>query len=312
MMLKNTIKLGFANASNIWKLLLYRILCLLCVLGLTTVIAWPIISVLIKDNFFVNLQKSFEEMLFNLNFEKLFVTIDKVFKNFAEIISNHNLVLQTILCLIFVVMLISFLEEFASLSLHQCVGGYMSSLTKYGFTNSYVSNFGRAALLAFSKLATTLPLNLLIWLGAYFMASTLYAKIGVFAIILTFFVLILAVSLKHTVFCGWKPAYMIHDADVFVALKKGILTICKRFFKTLSEFLVLTLSAIILNVFALTFTAGVGLLFTLPLTTLMIVILEEVVYRDSLGMRYYVDNEHFVTPKKLEQRDSFAKMKDII
>ena len=312
MMLKNTIKLGFANASNIWKLLLYRFLCLLCVLGLTTVIAWPIINVLIKENFFVSLQKSFEDMVFNINFEKLFLTVDKVFKSFADIISSHGLVAQTVLCTVFVVILVSFLEEYASLSIHDCIGGYMSSLTKYGFTNCLVLNFGKSTLLALSKLITSLPLNLIIWIGSYFIASTLYSKIGVFAIILAFFVLLVFVSLKHTIFCGWKPAYLIHNERVFASLKRGIRITFKRFFKTLSSFLILILSIFIINIFALTFTAGVGLLVTLPLSTILLAIYEQVVYREMLGMRYYVDSEHIISPKKLEQQDSFSKMRDII
>ena len=188
----------------------------------------------------------------------------------------------------------------------------MSSLTKYSFTNCYVSNFGKSTVLALSKLITSLPLNLFIWLGAYFLASTLYPKIGVLAIVLTFFLLILFVSLKHTVFCGWKPAYLIHDEKVFVALKMGVKSSFKRFFRTLSGFLVLIISLFIINIFALTLTVGVGLLVTLPLTTILIAILEEVVYREVLGMRYYVDAEHIITPKKLEQQDRFSKIKDII
>ena len=312
MFLKNTIKLTFVNSSNIWKILLYRILCILCVLGLTTVIAWPIINVLIKDNFFVNLQKSFEDMLFNLNFEKLFLTVDKVFKNLAEIISNHGYAVQAVLVAVFDVILISFLEEYASLAVHQSVGGYMSSLTRYSFTNGYVSNFGKATFLALLRTATTLVINIVLWVGMYFLASTLYAKIGVIAIVITFMLALLLVSVKHTVFCGWEPAYLIHDETVLASLKMAVSVVCKKFFKVLSSFVILLLAVFILNIFALTFTAGVGLLVTLPLTTLMLIILDEVVYRELLGMRYYVDSEHIVTPKKLEQQDSFSKVKDII
>ncbi len=312
MYLKNTLKLAFVNSSNIWKILLYRILCLLCVLGLTTVVAWPIISVLIKDNFFVNLQKSFENMLFNLNFESLFVTVDNVFKNFAQIISNHGYVAYALLCFIFDVILISFLEQYSSLAVHQSVGGYMSSLTKYGFTNSYVSNFGKATLLALARLVSTLVLNILIWVGLYFMASILYQKVGVLAIILTFFIAILFTSLKYTIIGCWEPAYLIHNEKVFPSFKMGVTVIWRKFFKILSSYLILTLLIFILNIFAFTFTAGVGLLITMPLSTLMFVILEEVVYRELLGMRYYVDSDHIITPKKLEQQDSFAKVKDII
>ena len=41
-------------------------------------------------------------------------------------------------------------------------------------------------------------------------------------------------------------------------------------------------------------------------------IIGEVMYFESLGMRFYVDAEHIVSPKKLEQQDSFSKVKDII
>lgn len=312
MFLKNAARLTFVNSLNIWKILLYRILCLLCVLGLTTVIAWPIINVLIKDNFFVEVQKSFEGMLFNFNIEKLFLGIEAVFKKFAEIISNHGYVVQTVFVAIFDIILVAFLEAYSSLALHQCVGGYMSSLTKYGFTNAYISNFGRATLLALVRIITTLILNLGIWIGMYFMASGLYAKIGVMAIILAFFLIIVLVSLKSAIFCAWEPAYLIHNDDAFNALKRGILAVWRKYFKVLSAYLILSVLAFIINIFAFTLTAGVGLLVTAPLTTLSYVTLGEVIYRELNGMRYYVDSEHIITPKKLEQQDSFSKVKDII
>lgn len=311
-MFKDTLKLSFANSTNIWKLLLYRFLCLLCVLGLTTVIAWPIINILIKENFFVNLQSSFESMLFSLNFEKLFLTITDVVKNFANIISANGLVVQSILCGVFVLILTSFLEGYAKVAIHQSVYGYMSSLTKYGFTNGYVLNFGKATLLNLAKLIISFPINILIWVGAYYLASTLYSSIGVFAIVLTFLLLIVIVALKNTFFAGWVPALIVHGETVFKSLKIGFMAVIRKFIKTFSSFLILTVGVFILNIFALSFTAGVGLLITLPLTTLVTIILGEVMYFEALGMRYYVDSEHIICPKKLEERDSFSKVKDII
>ena len=311
-MLKDTLKLSFANASNIWKLLLYRFLCLLCVLGLTTVIAWPIINVLIKENFFVNLQNSFESMLFSLNFEKLFLTITDVVKDFTNIISANGLVVQAILCGVFVLILTSFLETYAKVAINQSVYGYMSSLTKYGFTNGYVLNFGKATLLNLAKLIISLPLNILIWVGAYFLASSLYPSVGVFAIILTFLLLILIVALKNTVLAGWTPAIIIQNEPIFKSLRMSISVVVRKFIKTYASFLVLTVGVFMLNIFALAFTAGVVLLVTLPLTTLITIIMGEVMYFEALGMRYYVDGEHIISPKKLEERDSFSKVKDII
>ena len=312
MILKNSLKLTFVNSSNIWKLLLYRILCALCVLGLTTVIAWPIINILIKENFFVDLQSSFEKMLFTFNFEKLFLTIDEVFKNLWNIITNNGVVVQTVLCVIFDSILIVFLEEYSTLAINQSVYGYMSSLTKYGFTNSYVSNFGKATLLGLTKLIIILPINLGIWLGAYFMASSLYSSIGIFAVLITMFLLIVIISLKNTFFSGWVPASIIHDEKPLPALKRGFNAVSRKFIKTFASFLILTVALFTINIFVFEFTVGVGLLVTMPLSTLLVVILGEVMYFEALGMRYYVDGEHIISPKRLEEQDSFAKVKDII
>ena len=311
-MLKDMLKLSFVNSNNIWKLLLYRFLCLLCVLGLTTVIAWPIINVLIKNDFFINLQNSFESMIFTLNFEKLFLTVDSVVKDFASIISANGLVVQTILCGVFVLALTSLLEDYAKVALHQNVYGYMSSLTKYGFTNSYIANFGKATLLGLVKLITVLPVNLFIWVGAYLFASTLYAKIGVFAIVLILLILMLVLPIKDTFIAGWIPAMIVSGEPVFKSLKMSFKTAVRSFIKKYSSFLIYTVAVFMLNLLALALTAGVALLVTLPLTTVMTAILGEVMYFETLGMRYYVDSEHIMSPKKLEERDSFEKLKDII
>jgi hypothetical protein len=282
------------------------------VLGLTTVVAWPIINVLIKENFFVNLQTSFESLLFNLNIENLFTNVDAVIKNFCEIVSKSGLVVQSILCGIMMIVLFVFLEGYMSLAVHESTNGYMSSLTKYAFTNSYVSNFGRATLLNLARLITTVPISLIILIGCYLFASKLYEQIGVIAIILAFLILTILLAVKSTIFSGWKPALIIHNNSVFVSLKRGFVAVSRRFFRTLSNYIILVVLSMVLNLFAVTLTAGVGLLVSVPLTTLLFVLSNQVMYYEAMGMRFYVDSDHIISTKKLEQQDKFAKVKNII
>lgn len=312
MTFKNTFKLILSNFANVWKLLLYRIICVLCVLGLTTVVAWPIINVLIKENFFVNLQTSFESLLFNLNLENLFICVDSVVKSFFEIILENGYLTQTILCGVFATIIFAFLDGYAKVAISESCNGFMSSLTKYAFTNSYVSNFGKATILNLTNLITTLPLNILIWAGVYLFASNLYSVLGVFAVILAVLVLIVLLSIKHTLFGCWKPALIVHNKSIFVSLNKGFNAVFKRFFRALSNYLILVIIGLVINVFALTFTAGVALFISIPLTTLMFIIADQVMYYEAMGMRFYVDGDHIISPKKLEQQDKIAKVKYII
>ena len=180
------------------------------------------------------------------------------------------------------------------------------------FLNSYILNFGKATMLGLAKLITLLPLNVLVWVGIYTFASKLYASIGVFAIILALFMLLVFVALKNTFFSGWVPASIVHGESVFKSLKMGFKAVLHNFFRVYSNYLIATLAMFMINIFAFAFTAGVGLLVTIPLTSLLFVILGQVMYFEALGMRYYVDSEHIISPKKLEERDSFDKVKDII
>ena len=312
MTFKNTFKLILSNFSNTWKLLLYRIICVLCVLGLTTVVAWPIINVLIKENFFVNLQTYFESLLFNLNLENLFLCVDNTIKNLYQIVLANGYLTQTILSGIFVAIIFAFLDGYARVAISESCNGFMSSLTKYAFTNSFVSNFGRATLLNLASLITTWPLTVIIWVGTYLFASNLYASMKVFAIILAMLLLVVSLSLKQTFFGGWKPALIVHNKSVFVSLSKGAKAIFKRFFRSLSNYLVLVIIGLIINAFALTFTAGVALFITIPLTSLMFIVADQVMYYEAMGMRFYVDADHIISPKKLEQQDKLAKVKYII
>ena len=97
-----------------------------------------------------------------------------------------------------------------------------------------------------------------------------------------------------------------------MSLNKGAGAVLKKFFRALSNYLVLVIVGLIINVFALTFTAGVALFVTLPLSTLIFVLADQVMYYEAMGMRFYVDGDHIISPKKLEQQDKIAKVKYII
>lgn len=312
MMFKSTLKLSFTNFKRVWKLLLFRICYLLCVLGLTTVFAWNIIEALIKDNFFVNLQNSFKELAFNLDFSKLFLTVDSTVSGLVDIIKNGNFIVQAILCVAFAIFFCAFFEAHGKMALHIGINGYMNSMVQYGFANSFVANFGKASLYALAFMITELPITLAIVFGVYFFASGLLSSLGMFAILLACILLVLLLSVKKTFFSCWLPAIAVNGEGVFKSLAKGVKAVSKAFCKALLSFAVFTTLGVVFSLFSVTFTFGIGLVLVMPLWTLIDATLGQVVYYESYGMRYYVDSDEIISPKKLEQQDKFAKVKDII
>lgn len=311
-MLKNIIKLSFTNFKEVWKLLLYRFVYFLFVLGLTTVASYNIIVTLIKENFFVNLQTNFKDLAFNLDITKIFNAINLTFKDFSNIVYSNQLVVQSILCLICVIFVISFFEVLSRVSLHNNANGYMNSMVQFGFANSYVSNFGKSVLYWLVYIITELPITLAILAGAYLFASKLSVVLGFWSVLLAVVIIIVCFAIKKMIFGGWIPSLIINGKKVFRSFIYGLKANFKNFIKVFLIYLFFESLGVLLTIFSLTLTFGVGLFIVMPLWTLEEILVAQVAYYESYGMRYYVDSEEIITPKRLEQQDKFAKVKDII
>ena len=311
-MLKNILKLSFTNFKEVWKLLLYRVIYTLFVLGLTTVASLNIIKTLIKESFFVNLQTNLKSLAFNLDFSKIFGVVHTTFQELVNIVSAHGFIAQTVLCVVFIVLLCSFFEVHGKAALHTNINGYMNSMVQYGFSNSYVASFGRSCLHWLVYVFTELPVVIGIYVGAYFFASGLNGVLGVWSVVLAVFLIIVCLSFKNMIFGGWIPALVINEKKVFMSLASGTKAFFKRFFKIFACYLLFTALAVMVVMFSITFTVGIGLVFVLPFWTLEEVIVGQVAYYEQFGMRYYVDSNEVITPKRLEQQDKFSKVKDII
>ena len=311
-MLKNILKLSFTNFKEVWKLLLYRFVYFLFVLGLTTVASYNIIVTLIKENFFVNLQATFKELAFNLDFSKIFDAINLTFKDFSNIVSTNQLVAQSIICLVCVILVVSFFEILSRVSLHNNANGYMNSMVQFGFANSYVSNFGKSVLYWLVYIITELPITIAIFAGTYFFASKLSSPLGFWAVLLAVIILIVCFAIKKMIFGGWIPSLIINGKRVFRSFIYGLKANFKNFVKVFLIYLFFESLGVLLSIFSLTFTFGIGLFVVMPLWTIEEILVSQVAYYEAYGMRYYVDSDEIITPKRLEQQDKFAKVKDII
>ena len=312
MMFKNTLRLSFSNFSNTWKILLYKIIVILCVLGLTSVAGWNIINTLINNGFFAEVKVLMQGLMFNISFINIYTMLSEALKLLTNILINNGLMVQA--CLILGGFLVGFfyVSGLISLAVTNVISAYMSSCAKFGMSNTYVSSLKKSFFVQIFRTIIYLP----IIVGTLLLTLTVYeALIGVsvfLALFVSTLIIIVLFSLFITVFCGWLPALAVHDCNGLVALIKGFKAVSRRFWKTFSTALAIVVCLLAVNLFALSFTFGVGLLITLPLTELIIIIFGTVMYYGANGMRYYTDPNTIVDTKKLEQQDSVFKAKNII
>lgn len=312
MMFKNTLRLSFSNFSNTWKILLYKIIVVLCVLGLTSVAGWHIINTLINNGFFAEVKVLMSKLMFNVSFMDIYTTISHILKLLINILLKNNLLVQACLILGGFLVVFFYISSLISLAITNVVSGYMSSCAKFGVANTYVSSLSKSLFVQIFRTIIFLPAII----GILLLTLTVYNALISVSVILALFVSTLIVivlfSLLLTLFCGWLPALAVHDCNGLVALIKGFKAVSRRFWKTFSTALAIVICMLAVNLVALSFTYGVGLLITLPLTELVIIIFGTVMYYGANGMRYYTDANTIVATKKLEQQDTFLKAKNII
>lgn len=311
MMFKNSLKLFVANFSVFWKLLLYKII----IIGICVSLLIPTFKYWGESLESVN----FAEMLTNFATKTIFLNISNLLNNlfllvdaFCEAISiMTNSYLFMFLYTLFVVLIVlPFLFGLSSIPTGEGLYSYMASLSKSSFMATFVSKLGVSCVYSICRTLITLPFVVLFVLGAYWILylTTLSGLIQLFLPIIFVIYFVFMATLILTTLCGWMPATVVFNINPTKSFFKGLKAVFRRYFRVFSSIFVIIFFATLFSLMLTSFS----LIVLLPLTSVAILMLEMVMFFESQGMRYYVDLDSIVSPKKLEQCDKFNKVKNII
>lgn len=310
-MFKNSVKLFIANFSVFWKLLLYKIIAIgICVLLLIpTFSSWG--HVLNSVDFFAGLGNFANTTMFSSVtsfFEQLFILVDTFLKAIGLLLS-YNL-FSFIYSTVIVLFVLPFLMELSAIPTGEGLYSYMASLSKSSFVGTLIAKMGKSMFYALLRTLCTLPFIALMGVTLYYMLSlvTINSLWAIFVPVMVVIYFSIMTALMITFFSGWMPATVVFDISPINGMKKGFKAVFRRFFRVFSSILMII---IITTMFTFMFTTF-SLFILVPLCSVCVVMLEMVMFFESQGMRYYVDLDSIVTPKKLEQCDRLKKVKDII
>lgn len=310
-MLKNSIKVLFMNLGLVWKSLLYKIVSLIISIGITSPLLVPVLMNLAKGGFFGKLNETFNNFIFNVKVDSLYYSVKDLFKSFWNIVTTNNQVALIIIACVLFILIYYFLNNLLKNAITGSVVTFMSSFAKTSFFGNYLTNFKRSVTLSLLKMITILPITIIIFAVAIVILNAMESVIGL-GIFTTIVFVTLALSLKNTLLAGYETAVYIHNYSLGECLKRSMKILRSKFMKIFSDNIFIVLFEIVLNFAMIFLTVGVGLFITLPAMQVFSASYNSVVYFETNGMRYYLDSNNIFTPKKLEEKDSFKKIKDII
>lgn len=302
MVFLNSLKLFGSNWSKVLKFFLYYI----CIWGLCFALFLPVFfefKDLVISNFQqANLQNAFAGVFqgsLGLNLHNL---IHTSYSTCVEIF-NANLWLA-IYGLIVLFVFLPFFVNLGKYVLNEMLYSYMASKNKLGFFSALVRSLRKSLLYALCRTIY----------NCLFSAFALVTVYGIGLIENVYFikyllplveciVLVLLFALYQMLMLGWTPALIVFGCNVFAGNRKGMKSTKRHFWSffasILTFFAIFWVLVLIFGVYTMTVLV--------PLVTALLCVFDMTAFFTSQGMRFYINANKILTPKKLEEVDNINK-----
>lgn len=308
-MFKNSIKLLCANFSEVWKLLVYHILSIALSVGLLAIFYKDFVSFgsLAYDK--AGLVSVFQTgtLFGRAGVAAALTGVVNFIIYFFQIMFATN-VWKGIFFVFIVFYFLPLLMNMGKVVTCELLYGYMSACQKQSFIGTFLKTLKSSLAYSSVKVLYSIPFNALTVLSMW---SLTRIENGVFDYILPFaFVIVPAVfmAFKEVFNAGWAPAKVVYNQNVFKSYSIGMRAVMRRISKIFSTAFIFYLLAIVISV-----VLGLyALIIILPIISPLFHVFEMVGFFSSQGMRFYVDNDTILSPKKLEEVDKIEDAKYIL
>ena len=309
MMFKNSIRLLCANFAVVWKLLVYHVVSIAICVGLLAVFHKDYIS-------FFNL--AYEEAQLSSVFGtgtlfgsgNIASALTKV-ANFAVFYLKIMFTTNVGLGIYFLAVIFYIFPMFMNIGkivTCEMIYGYMSACQRQSFSGTFIKTLKSSLAYSSIKCLYAIPFNALTFLSMWGLTRV---NSGAFDYIMPFaFVIVpaLVMAFKETFNAGWAPAKVVYNHNVSKSYSIGMRAVFRRASKVFSTAFIFYLLAIVLSV-----VLGLySIIIILPIVSPLFHIFEMVSFFSSQGMRFYVDNDTILSPKKLEEIDKIEDAKYLL
>lgn len=303
----NSIKLFCSNWDKVLKLFLYYLF-VLCVTLLLLLPVFITFSEIIKNNLQIFDVTTNYLTVFHSSFGVYLHNVFSVILNIVEEAFSANQGL-TVYAFLVVFLFLPFLFNIGKYVICEMLYGYMANKSKVSFFSALFKTLNKSVLYALAKTCYDIIFMTIITTSVFAIGLVESVNFQTYFLPLcVFLILIVLFTLNKISTTGWAPAIIIFGVSVDKGYRRGIKVISRRFFKTL---LVNFLAYLVFFLF--TYIAGVySLVITIPIITALLCTFDMITFFTCQGMRYYINNKIIMTPKKLEEVDTFKKAKYII
>lgn len=319
MKFKHSIQLLIDNFTLTYKQLLYKLLITLITAALSVAVLYPFWRALTDmpefkeliegvKNFLSKLVEGNTDELINIR-EKVEKTLDSI----SAMIDSHTTVIALGICGLAGIRLINmFFSSLGNYASAAVINDRMALRAQSPFFITLIRNLKEASLYSLMYVPLSFLYDVACVAMLYFLVFKLLVFVPfVFQIFLFATAIVFAITFKLTMASDWLPALIRGKKKPLEAFVYAFGRRNKKTFNVLSNFVVLSLIILALNMFALIFTFGVGALITIPSSYIVLNCFQLVNYYEREDLKYFLDKNTIIKPEKEEtvSREDFFKGK---
>ena len=208
-------------------------------------------------------------------------------------------VVGTVIAFIFVMALFGIIYFMSYYSLSDILNHFMSSNSHYGFGANLIANARKSVIFALWYVLYTI--------GIYGLGFTISIALGLaigrvsalFGLFVMYLLALGTLALRRALTAFWLPGMVTLGLNARDSFFKNFELLKGRFWKTFGAYFMLYMISFVLLILATFVTFGVATLFMFAAIWLYYEIRDMVCFYHVNGMKYYIDEQTVVNPKKL-------------
>jgi len=308
MMFKNSLRLLSSNFDKVWKLLVYKLISL----GVVIALLAPFFNELLDCATIAYKEFDLESFFatgtfYGINVASALTSICRGVLMFFSLIFTRNLGMG-IYFVIIVFLVRPILGNIGKYVMSEMVYSYMATSSKHSFTGTLLRTLNKSLLYALLRTLYNIFFDGLVLISLFGLTRITNTNYGYVMPILIVIVPSLLLAFRETFNAGWAPAMVVFDNNAVKAYPKGMRASLRRGARVYSTAFIIYLLA-----FVLSMVLGLySLIIILPVIFPLIDVFGMVMFFSSQGMRFYVDADTILTPKKLEEVDKIDDAKYLL
>ena len=317
MILSDTFRILGRNHHILWRFVLYSLICVLVVGGLSLAICSPLISELTRLGFWDKFHDLVANFTFNFNIGDVFYQIYTFLMDFFELIADNLSAVLPFLIVFVVIFTVGcrFTIGLAELPVADYVYSSMASNIHLSFGVCFVKNLKKSVKLQLAKLCVVFPIELLIacsCIGMFLLFSFNLTWLNVMLPLIWFIFVVALMAFKQTLFGLWSPSEIIFEDGIWRSFGRSFASLKGNFCAIFGRFMLISLISVVLNYILVILTASIGLIVMIPVEICVTIVFGLVMTFYLNGLRFYVAEQEIITPKKKENWERVSSLKDII